>query len=119
MKRSVPDDEYTDDEEYSDDYVYVNDDENYTSSHTSGTVVFLGITAALCVVVLLVVLGASFLLPRLRDARLEREDDPGTLLHGLRLEEEAELKDNPILETEPEETTEPTIPPEVYIWTNA
>ncbi len=112
MKRSVPDDEYTDDEEYSDDYVYVDDDENYASSHTSGTVVFLGIAAAVCVIILLVVLLASFLLPRLSAAKPEPEDDPSAMLHGLRLEEESELKDNPILETETEPTTEPTIPPE-------
>ena len=116
MKHSLPDDEYLDDEfdgeEYSEDYVYVDDDADYVSSRTSGPVVFLGAAAAVCVVIFLVVLGASFLLPSLRSATQPQEDDPGALLHGLRLEEEAELKENPILETETEPTTEPTIPPE-------
>lgn len=110
MKRTEPQDDYID--EYDDDYAYVDEDEAYSPRRTSGAVVLLGVIAVLCAAVLLVVLGASFLLPRLRSDEPQQTDDPSALLHGLRLEEEAELKDNPILETEPEPTTEPTIPPE-------
>ena len=115
MKHSVPDEEYTDEfdaEEYSDDYAYVEDDGEYVPSRTSGAVVFLGIAAAICTVIFLLVLGASFLLPSLKQTSRETAEDPDSMLHGLRLEEESVLKDNPILETETEPTTEPTIPPE-------
>ena len=115
MKHSVPDEEYTgefDDEEYSYDYAYVEDDDAYVQSRTGGTVVFLGIAAVICVVVFLVVLGASFLLPSLKQTPRDPSEDPDSMLHGLRLEEESVLKDDPILETETEPTTEPTIPPE-------
>ena len=113
MKRPMPDEEYLEDEAYSDDYVYVDEDENYTTPRSSGAVVFLGAAAALCALVLLVVIGATYLLPVLRSAQSGPEDDPSALLHGLRLEEEEVLKENPILETETEPTTEPTIPPEL------
>ena len=114
MKHSVPDEEYTDEfdaEEYGDDYAYVEDDGEYVPSRTSGAVVFLGIAAAICTVIFLLVLGASFLLPSLKQTSRETAEDPDSMLHGLRLEEESVLKDNPILETETEPTTEPTIPP--------
>ena len=113
MKRPMPDEEYLEDEACSDDYVYVDEDENYTTPRSSGAVVFLGAAAALCALVLLVVIGATYLLPVLRSAQSGPEDDPSALLHGLRLEEEEVLKENPILETETEPTTEPTIPPEL------
>ena len=119
MKHSVPDDEYTDDaydgEEYDEDYAYVEDDGNYAQPRASGTIAFLGAAAAVCVILLLVVLTASFLLPSLKNAGGEAEEDPDALLHGLRLEEEAGLKENPMENTTQdatEETTEPTIPPE-------
>ena len=119
MKHSVPDDEYTDDaydgEEYDDDYAYVEDDGNYAQPRSSGTIAFLGAAAAVCVILLLVVLTASFLLPSLKNTGADTGEDPDALLHGLRLEEEAGLKENPMENTTQdatEETTEPTIPPE-------
>lgn len=113
MKHSVPDDEYTDDyEEYSEDYVYVEDDGNYAQPRTSGAVVFLGAAAAVCLVIFLLILAASFLLPSLKEARQDQED-PDAFLHGIRLEEESQLKENPIVaEEETEATQETTIPPE-------
>ena len=113
MKHSVPDDEYTDDyEEYSEDYVYVEDDGDYAQPRTSGAVVFLGAAAAVCLVIFLLILAASFLLPSLKEARQDQED-PDAFLHGIRLEEESQLKENPIVaEEETEATQETTIPPE-------
>ena len=97
MKHSVPDDEYTDDyEEYSEDYVYVEDDGDYAQPRTSGAVVFLGAAAAVCLVIFLLILAASFLLPSLKEARQDQED-PDAFLHGIRLEEESQLKENPIV----------------------
>ena len=93
----MPDDEYTDDyEEYSEDYVYVEDDGDYAQPRTSGAVVFLGIAAAICTVIFLLVLGASFLLPSLKQTSRETAEDPDSMLHGLRLEEEPVLKDKTI-----------------------
>lgn len=113
MKHSVPDDEYTDDyEEYSEDYAYVEDDGDYAQPRTSGAVVFLGAAAAVCLVIFLLILAASFLLPSLKEARQDQED-PDAFLHGIRLEEESQLKENPIVaEEETEATQETTIPPE-------
>ena len=113
MKHSVPDDEYTDDyEEYSEDYVYVEDDGDYAQPRASGAVVFLGGAAAVCLVIFLLILAASFLLPSLKEARQDQED-PDAFLHGIRLEEESQLKENPIVaEEETEATQETTIPPE-------
>lgn len=113
MKHSVPDDEYTDDyEEYSEDYVYVEDDGDYAQPRASGAVVFLGAAAAVCLVIFLLILAASFLLPSLKEARQDQED-PDAFLHGIRLEEESQLKENPIVaEEETEATQETTIPPE-------
>ena len=113
MKHSVPDDEYTDDyEEYSEDYAYVEDDGDYDQPRTSGAVVFLGAAAAVCLVIFLLILAASFLLPSLKEARQDQED-PDAFLHGIRLEEESQLKENPIVaEEETEATQETTIPPE-------
>ena len=112
MKRSSPDEEYTgDDYQYDEDYAYVEDDADYAQPRTSGAVVFLGAAAAVCLVIFLLVLAASFLLPSLKNAKQEQED-PDALLHGIRLEEEASLKDNPIIEDETEVTQETTIPPE-------
>ena len=64
MKHSVPDEEYTGDdyEEYNEDYAYVEDDADYAQSRTSGAVVFLGAAAAVCLVLFLLILAASFLL---------------------------------------------------------
>ena len=113
MKRPSPDEEYTgDDYQYDEDYAYVEDDGNYAQPRASGTIAFLGAAAAVCVILLLVVLTASFLLPSLKNTGADTGEDPDALLHGLRLEEEEVLKENPILETETEPTTEPTIPPE-------
>ena len=114
MKHSVPDEEYTGDdyEEYNEDYAYVEDDADYAQSRTSGAVVFLGAAAAVCLVLFLLILAASFLLPSLKSAKQEQED-PDAFLHGIRLEEEAERKENPLLpEEETESTQETTIPPE-------
>ena len=113
MKHSVPDDEYTDDyEEYSEDYAYVEDDGDYAQPRTSGAVVFLGAAAAVCLVIFLLILAASFLLPSLKEARQDQED-PDAFLHGIRLEEESQLKENPIVaEEETEAIQETTIPPE-------
>ena len=112
MKHSVPDDEYLEDEYNSDDYAYVDDDEAYSQKRTSGAVVFLGAAAAVCTVIFLVVLAASFLLPSLKTAQ-QNSEDPDALLHGIRLDEEASLKEKPIVaEEEPEATEETTIPPE-------
>ena len=113
MKHSVPDDEYMDEDFNSEDYAFVDDDESYSQSKTSGVVVFLGAAAAICAVILLLVLAASVLLPALKTNHQEKED-PDALLHGIRLEEEAELKENPIVPEEEgtEPTEETTIPPE-------
>ena len=114
MKHSVPDDEYIPDdyEQYSEDYAYVEDDGSYDQPRTSGAVGFLGAAAAVCLVIFLLILAASFLLPSLKEARQDQED-PDAFLHGIRLEEESLLKDNPIVaEEETEVTQETTIPPE-------
>ena len=112
MKHSVPDDEYLDDELNSEDYVYVDDDESESPRSASGAVVFLGAVAAICALIFLVVLAASFLLPSLKTVRQEQED-PDALIHGIRLEEESALKENPIVPEEASEATEETtIPPE-------
>lgn len=103
-------------DEEADDYVYVDEDDPSSTPRTSGAVVVLGGIAALCAVVLVGVIAASFLLPGLFTPR--EESDPDQLIHNLRLEEEAELKENPVSadggETEP--TTEPTVPPEANIY---
>lgn len=113
MKHSVPDDEYLeeeyDEEELSDDYVYV--DEDYDDRPKMRIEVILGIIAVFCTLVVVVLLVAVPLLsnnkPQISDS------DPESSMHSLRLQEESALKINPILEeTEPEATTEPTIPPE-------
>ena len=114
MKHSVPDDEYIPDdyEQYSEDYAYVEDDGSYDQPRTSGAVVFLGAAAAVCLVIFLLILAASFLLPSLKEARQDQED-PDAFLNGIRLEEESQLKENPIVaEEETEATQETTIPPE-------
>ena len=106
MKRPAPDEAYTEEEyeEYSEDYAYVEDDGDYVQSRTSGAVVFLGAAAAVCLVLFLLILAASFLLPSLK-SREQAKEDPDAFLHGIRLEEEAERKENPLL---PEEETEAT-----------
>ena len=112
MKHSSPGDDYLDDEfEESDDYVYLDEDDDAKSARSSGAVAVLGVIAALCAIALVVVIAASFVMPKLFTPSQDG-DDPDAILHSLHLEQEQELKDNPILETGTEPTTEPTIPPE-------
>ena len=109
MKRS--DDYQSDEFEESDDYVYIDEDEDAKPAGGSGTVVVLGVIAALCAIVLVGVVGASYLLPHLFSPKTETED-PGLILRTQREEEEDQLKDNPMLDSVTEPTAEPTIPPE-------
>lgn len=68
--------------------------------------------AAVCVVVLGVVLALS--LPAMtRKPAQEPAGDPEAMLRPSYIEQEIELKEDPILEETTEETTEPTIPPEL------
>lgn len=118
MKRSDDEEEYEYDE-YDEDYEeddyeeYDDDDYEDDAPGKSRTVIVLTALAILCGLLLLGVLGMSFIAPLLSGQTPELEADPGLMLHEQHAGEEAILKDNPILETsEPEATTEPTIPPE-------
>lgn len=69
------------------------------------------ILAGLCAVLLVAVLALS-LPAMLQKPQQELGGDPEAMLRPSYVEEEIELKDDPILEETTEETTEPTIPPE-------
>ncbi len=114
MKHPDPDDYENEElEGESDDYVYLDEDDDARTARGSGTVAVLGIVAAVCAAVLLIVIGVTLVAPSLFKQPASDTDDPDALLHDLHLEEEEELKENPILEeTGTEPTTEPTIPPE-------
>ncbi len=116
MRHSKSDDEFLDNEdelEDSDDYVYVDEDDDARSPHTSGTVVVLGVIAAICAAALVIVICVSYFAPKLFDGSAQGNDDPDSLLYSLHIEEEKELKDNPVSATdETGPTEEPTIPPE-------
>ncbi len=112
MKHSVPDEDYTDDydeESYDDDYVYEYEDEDAVPGR-SRTVLVLGVIAGLCALLLAGVFVLT-LLPR-GTKPASGDDDPAGLLHSAHVQEESSLKDDPMLDTTSEETTEPTIPPE-------
>lgn len=111
MKRS---DDYQNEEfnEESDDYVYIDEDDNAKSAGGSGVVVVLGVIAAVCAVALAAVIGASFVFPKLFTPATETPDDPDLIIRDIHLEEENELKQNPMVTGETEATEEPTIPPE-------
>lgn len=108
MKRPDSEDYEEYEEEYdSDDYVYVEDDDDYAEQRGPRPVVFLVIIAFICVLIT----GALLIMPQMRAVQLP-DIDPEEAMHGLHLREEIVNKENPIVESEPAETTEPTIPPE-------
>ena len=109
MKHPDPDDYENEElEGESDDYVYLDEDDDARTARGSGTVAVLGIVAAVCAAALLIVIGVTLVAPSLFKQPASDTDDPDALLHDLHLEEEEELKENPILEqTGTEPTTEP------------
>lgn len=113
MKHSVPDEEYMDDE-YEDDEEYSDEECQDEDEGRSGRGRLIGVLVgivSLCLVLLIGVVAYSLFAPKPQNA--DEDGDPASKLHNVHLLEEEELKENPILETTaPEETTEPTIPPE-------
>lgn len=110
MKRK---DDYLDEDldALSDDYVYLPEDDPASSPSSRRTVLVLGGIAVLCAVALVAVIAASWLMPALFSSS-DSADDPDVILRDVRVEQEQALKENPILDTDTEPTTEPTIPPE-------
>ena len=113
MKHSVPDEEYMDDE-YEDDEEYSDEEYQDEDEGQSGRGRLIGVLVgivSLCLVLLVGVVAYSLFAPKAQIA--DEDGDPASKLHNVHLLEEEALKENPILETTvPEETTEPTIPPE-------
>lgn len=108
MKNSVPEDENKDELIYSDDYAYFEEEDEDSAPPRNRLLVFLSITAILSGLLLC---GLLLMASPIFNWHALMGGDPEALLHGMHVQEESALQEDPMVE-EPEETTEPTIPPE-------
>lgn len=104
-------------EEYEDEDILEEDEAPVRQGkRRSGAETVLILLTMLCAAVLLVMIVLS--LPYLLKKEPEATGDPQAMMHSAHAEEESFLKDAPIEEeTAPEETIEPTIPPEANPYT--
>lgn len=116
MKRTIADEEEEYDD-YGDDYAYIDDDDDPPHRPVAG---ILAAVTLVCLLALAGFLAFRFYSDYASQSAPVEDSDPALLLHSARVEEESELKVNPIEEITDEAitdlgtevTTEPTIPPE-------